>query len=268
MIAGDHHECVVTRDCRHDAGAHQPSFDRVEIDSQPERLDEPAHPPDDLEHPAPRVDSSEVTGAEFRQLGAPFEIGKRACIAHHHVRAGVDDLTDAVVGGGGLIEANPDRAAGHGNTHRLGRQECRRRWQVRHSRRGFGLAVHHVEVPATISSARRPGSNHVRWEAASRLRHVAQRRCRPVVESGGSEQFECVGYAREPGDGRLRQRRTEPSVGHRHVAHLDRSAGPEMRMQHRQAVAVRHREGGDGPIVRCEAQVLGDRRSISDERPV
>ena len=73
----------------------QQRLDPVEVDPLAEELGEARAAAHDLEQPGV-VLPGQVAGAQLAELGAEREVGHAVGVAHHHVRAGVDELADAV----------------------------------------------------------------------------------------------------------------------------------------------------------------------------
>ena len=96
-VRGAHDEAVVVAgDHGVDPAGGELGLDGVEIDAQPERLDEPRASPDDLEHAVVGVEPGEVAGRQLVERRPAGEIGLRRRVPEHHVRAAVDELADAV----------------------------------------------------------------------------------------------------------------------------------------------------------------------------
>ena len=163
---------IVAGDDAVDACRGEVGLDGVEVDAQPEGLDEARLPSDDLEHPVVGVEAREVAGRQLVELGAAGEIGLRRGVTEHHVGSAVDELPDAIghPGEGAHLELSagdrhPDRLRVTGGD--LGRQ-------VRHARRGLGLSVHDVELDPPLPGPGQPLLDPLGSQSPAGLGHESQ----------------------------------------------------------------------------------------------
>ena len=216
--------------------------------------------PNDLDEPgcgvrrsgtARRALAPEVAGAQLGRRSAEGEIGRRLGVAEHHVRAGVDELTDA--------RGRPARPArsGTGSRRRAAGDRRRRRCRVRpgqvrrqvgHPGGGLGLPVHDDQVPAPRRPSRR-SAGPVRRQPPAGLGDVAQGgRSHPANPTRSSSSKVCGTPARRwpGGAGPV----PEAGVGDRGSVS---SSAPrqQVAVQHRQAVAVVQRQRGRRAVGRA-----------------
>ena len=139
------------------------------------------------------------------------------------------------------------------------------RREVGHPRGRLGRAVHHDEVPAAAAAEAAPAAYGVGVEAPAGLGHLAQRRQVAVLEAAGRQQVEGV---RDPGEGGgagAGEEVPEALVDHAQAGQHDARAGDEVRVQHREAVAVVQRQRGDRAVRGGQGEVVGDRGGVAGD---
>ena len=239
-------------------------LDHVEVDPQPERLDEARPTPDDLEHPGGGVEPAEVAGRQLVERGAGGEVGVLDGVAEHDVVAAVDQLADAV--GLAVDRAQLQVTAGdrHADGARVGGREVRR--EVRHPGRGLGLAVHDEELDAAPRlAAGVPAGDGVGGQPTAGDGQEPQRRHVDALRSRPLEELEGVGHAGDVRHAVVDHRGPEARVDDRRLGQDDRRAGRQVGVQDRQPVAVVQRQRGDAAVGRSEGEELGDGGGVGDE---
>ncbi len=139
------------------------------------------------------------------------------------------------------------------------------RGQIRHASRRLGLPVHHEQVPPLPSAAQGPAANVVGRQLAAGLGEEPQRRPGRVREADPLEQGEGVGHAGQVGHAVVTGAVEEAGVGDRAVAQHHRGPHQQVRVQHRQAIAVVQRQDGHRHVVGGQPEVVGDRGGVGHE---
>ena len=251
---GRDHACLV-------AVRAQLGLEGVEIETQAEYLGIAVGATDDLEH---LVDlTCQVAGPQLLDVAATAQVGRALGIAEHHVGPGVDELAHS----GTLVDGLVDRqsSAGDGDTDRAGVPVGQVGWQPRHPGGGLGLAVHHDEVPATLTTHRRPTAYVLRREAATGLGDVPEVGQLTLLEATGGEQVEGVRDTGEAGRAGTGEEVPEALVHDAQPGQHDTAPGDEVGVEDGQAVAVVQRQRGDRAVTATEPEVVGDRCRVAGD---
>ncbi len=228
------------------------TFDRVEADAEPEELQETALPSGDLEETGV-VSDGEVAGVQHVDVEAGRQLGPTRGVTHHHVRSAVEQL--AVIGQLELTAG--DRPA---DGSRIFDRHVRR--EVGHAGGGLRCPVHDDEFETLLLTESGVSLDGLCRELAACLRDVAQRWDVLGREVDPIEQIEGEGNRGERGHVVIGDQRPEARVHDRTIGHHDRSAAQQVRVQHRQSVAVVERERQQCAIGRVDRQVVGDRFGV------
>ena len=240
---------VADRDQR--GGPAQARLDPVEVDTQPEDLGEPVEPAGDLPQAVVGL-PGEVAGAQLGELGPAGEVGDALGVAHHHVRPGVDELADVLVGVGRRRGSSRKCPPGTGMPIGVGRGRGEVRREVGHPGGGLGLPVHDEQVPAARAPELGVAADLVGRHPAAGLGDVAQVGQVAVGEAAARRAGRTCTARRRSWWRRLGAARSQKhsSATERSVstteAPTDQVAG-----EHRQAVAVVQRQRGDRPVGRA-----------------
>ncbi len=263
------HQPVVAVGAVHDvaeAGVHL--LHLVEVDPQAEHLREAVAAADDLVE-AVRGTARHVAGAQHVDVAPAAEVGRRRGVAEHHVGALVDELTDLDAVGGRQRQLGQrlqrERPAGDREADRRRRRGGEVGREVGHPGGGLGLAVHHEQVPPTTAAEVGVLPHPVGREPPPGLGQVAQRRQVQVGEPDPVEQVERVGHRREGGHPVGADGVPEAGVDDGEVGQQQGRAGGEVAVDHREAVAVVHRQRGRRDVAGADAQVGRDRLRVGGE---
>ena len=228
-----------------------------QVNAQPDDLDEPAAPAHHFVD-ARRVQPGKVAGAELRNGPARGEVRRAFGIAKHDVGAAVDKFAVLQPRHG----VDPERAAGHRDTHRarhLGRQFRR---QVCHPCRRFGLAVHHEKFPAAAAAEFGVFPHRFRPQPAPGLGDVAQAGQIHVRKPDPFQQFKGVRNGREGRGSPASEELPEARINHGKAGQDQPGATEQVAVDHGQPVTVGHRQSRHGTVVGPDVQVLGNRLGV------
>ena len=179
-------------------------------------------------------------------------------VAHHDVGSPVDQFAGAVVLP--VVERFDREVAARDRDADRVRPAARQVWwEVGHSGRCLGGAVHHEQPPAVLFCDGGELLHSIWRHLSARLRDVPQVRKAHGGEAGPLEQLECVGNAGE-------RRATVPAEQFPELAVRDgmfgqyqRRACQEVAVDHRQSVTVGHRQCGCCAVTFVNSKVLDNR---------
>ena len=203
----------------------------------------------------------EIARAKLVDRAPQCEVGGCLGVAEHDVGAFVDELADVR----SRLGIDAQMTSRDGAADAAGGVVGKLRGDVRHPRSGLCLPVHHEEFePTTLTEACEAA--HRFWgETAASLGEVADARRQPIGEIARLEKLEGVGHAGERSDPMRPGLVPERRVGHRSLSEDDARSRHEVAVQHREAVAVVHRQRGCCPVSRRETQVLRDGLCVAQQ---
>lgn len=247
----------------------QSRFETIMPNAQPGDLRYPLRSTDDAEEPV-GIPHRQVAGPQFGVLGAPGKVCPRAGIAHHHVRAAIDEFAGFLRAGdqSPAFILDGQAAARYRDTNPVlpAAQPIRR--HVGHAGGRLRLSVHHEKGSAACKQMLVVEANLLCPQASAGHAHKSESRKLPLAEAHLFQKVVGIGNTGKVGAAALGKTVEKALVQNGSAGNVKACPDRQVRVQDRQAIGIVQRQDEAASIRRRQAEIFGDGARVGlDVRP-